>query len=490
MATPPHEALAARTARSFGWKVGANLASVAVLAVRAVVLARLLEVATFGTYSLAFATIKLTAVLAAFGFGGAMLHRARETADEDRAAASHFTLTLVTTTAWLGALAVVVSIIDDPGMRTALIVLGAATFLTHVAQTPTLILVRRVQHRRLAVLEIVTAVLTTVAAIGLALAGAELWALLVTDLVAAAASLALLYLWRPVWRPRLAWSADAARYFFGFGVRSLLANLTAQACERIDSLWTGVVLGTQPLGFYSRSLTFAGYPRRVVANAVNVVSLGTFAEIKDEARQLSAAVREVTGFLLWVGFFATGLLAVVSREFVVVFLGDRWLPMLLPFRLLLAYALIDPIERSLANLLTAVGEPERTAQARLVRLGVLVLGLVTLGPRFGVAGVAVATSGAACAGVVLMLSRVRRHVDFSMAAVVAPPAGACLLGGAAALASAPLADGELALGMLKGSIFAGVFAAGFLAWGYRRIGAFMALLNDNPRPTIGGGDAT
>ncbi len=483
--TPQPEPLAARTARSFGWKVGSNLASVAVLAIRAVVLARLLEVATFGTYSLAYSIVRLTAVLAAFGFGEAMLHRAKQTADEERAAASHFTLSLVTTTAWLVILGFAATAVANPGMRTALLGLGAATFVTHLAQTPTLILVRRVQHRRLAVLEFVTAVLTTAVAISLALAGGELWALLATDMVAAAASLVMLYLWRPVWRPRLVWSRDAFRYFINFGSRSLLANLTAQACERLDSLWTGLALGTQPLGFYSRALTFAGYPRRVIANAVNTVSIGTFAEIKGEGERLSAAFREIMSFLLWVGFFATGLLAVASREFVVVILGDRWLPMLLPFRLLLLFALVSPIERSLANLLTAVGEPGRTAQARMVRLATLAVGLATLGPAFGVAGVAVAASAGVCAGVAMMLVCVRRHVRIRPMAIVGPPAAACLLGAASALGVARLADGDVTTGLIKVLTFAVAFIAIFLAASHRRLPALMALFRDAggaPRP--------
>jgi PST family polysaccharide transporter len=279
-----------------------------------------------------------------------------------------------------------------------------------------------------------------------------------------------------VWRPRLAWSGDAVRYFVGFGARSLLANLSAQASERLDSLWTGLVLGTQPLGFYSRALTFAGYPRRVIANAVNAVSIGTFAELKKDVGRLATAAREVNALLLWVGFFSTGLLAVVSREFVVVLLGDRWLPMLAPFRLLLVFAVVAPIERSLANLLTAVGEPGAVGRARLVRLAVLAGGLLTLGPRFGIAGVAVAASTAASIGVLVMLARVQRHVEVRPVAVAAPPAFACLIGAACALVAAKLAAGPIALGLIKGSVFTAVFATVFLIAARRRLPVVRALL--------------
>ena len=51
------ESLERRTAHSIAWRAGTNLAAVVVLFGRAVILARLLEVSTFGTYALAFAIV-------------------------------------------------------------------------------------------------------------------------------------------------------------------------------------------------------------------------------------------------------------------------------------------------------------------------------------------------------------------------------------------------------------------------------------------------
>jgi len=468
MASIPPESLATRTARSIGWRASANLASVVVLFGRAVVLARLLEVSTFGTYALAFAIVKLTAVLASFGLNSALLHRDRETADEGSAAAQHFTLTLLFTVAWATVLTMASLRVSDPQLRTALLVLTAATFGLQLAQTSKTVLVRRVQHGRLALIDFCSAVFSTIAAVILALRGEELWAMLATDLVLAFVTLLLLFGWRPVWKPRLAWSRASLRYFFRFGSRSVLANLLAAAFDRVPSMWTGLTLGTQALGFFSRGRTFASYPRRVVASAINLVAIGTFAELKGDAQRLSKAFRRVNSLLLWVGFFVTGLLAVVAPEFIVVALGERWMPMLLPFRILLLYALLDPVERSLANLLTAAGEPGRVACGRLLRLVVLLIGLQWLGTTFGIAGVAGAASISVVFDVILLLLWSRRHVNFSALSIAGPPAAACLLAVAAAIISQPVFSTDLGRGLLEGTAFSIVFFVFFvLLWGRR-----------------------
>ncbi len=67
---------------------------------RSILLARLLPVDTFGTYTMALSIVVLTGIIPSFGLGGAMLHRAPESADESASAATHFTLTLILTLAW------------------------------------------------------------------------------------------------------------------------------------------------------------------------------------------------------------------------------------------------------------------------------------------------------------------------------------------------------------------------------------------------------
>jgi len=464
MTSDTTEPLVKRTLRSIGWRMSANLVAMVILLIRAIVLARLLEIETFGTYAFAFAIVKLSSVLASFGFGGALLHRDRETADESRAASHHFTLTMVFSVCWATILVVASTQVPDPQLRIVLLVLTATTFGLQLAQTPRMVLVRRVHHRRLALVDLCSAVFSSIAAILLALRGAELWALLATDVAVTVVTLVLLFFWRPVWKLSLAWSRDTVWYFLRFGSRSVLADFLAASIDRIDNLWTGLVLGRQSLGFYSRATTFAGYPRRVVANAVNIVVSGTFAELKGDRTRLSDAFRRVNGLLLWVGLFIIGLLAVTAQELVVVVIGERWLPMLLPFRLLLLFALLDPIERSLASLFTAVGEPERPVYGRGLRLAVLLIGLQWLGSRYGIAGVAGAASIAIVVDVVLLLAWSRRHVDFSILSVAGPPAITCLLGVGAALASTPLVSSDLSCGLLKAAAFSFVFIllAGFV----------------------------
>jgi O-antigen/teichoic acid export membrane protein len=262
----------------------------------------------------------------------------------------------------------------------------------------------------------------------LAWQGATLWALLATDVVTLLLSIVLLYLWRPVWRPRLAWAASTIRYFLHFGSRAFTAHALLTLLDRLDDLWTGISLGEVPLGYYSKAYSFATYPRSILAAPLNSVAAGTYAELKLDRKRLSQAFFRTNALLIRSGFFLGGILALVAPEFIRIFLGAKWLPMLDAFRLMLVYTLLDPIKITVASAITVSGAPERVVRARFVQLLILIAGLVSLGPRFGIVGVAVAVDAMLVVGIFLLLREARRFVDYSWFRLFAVPALALSVG--------------------------------------------------------------
>jgi O-antigen/teichoic acid export membrane protein len=217
------------------------------------------------------------------------------------------------------------------------------------------------------------------------------------------------------------------RYFLHFGSRSFLAALLSQALDRIDDLWTGFYLGENALGLYSRAYAFATYPREVLARPVNMIALGTYAELKGNRPILSQAFFRSNALLIRGGFLMAGTLALVAPEFIRL-LGDKWLPMLDAFRLMLLFTMLDPIKSTVSKLFAAVGEPERAAKIRLVQLVILVGGLFLLGPNLGITGVAISVNLMLAVGMGLLFWQVRRFVDYSLRQLFLAPGLSLLLG--------------------------------------------------------------
>jgi len=462
--------LVRRTVVSTSWNLTAHAVSVVVLLVRSILLARWLPVEVFGIYTFAVSIVSLSSTVVSFGMGPAFLHRAPESEDEQQAAAVHFTLKLIFTISWAVLLWVGAFRFATGPTRITLLLLTFTTAGVQLTETPRLILTRRVVHRRLALADLVSVLLAALVTLGLAWHGVALWALLATDVVNASLAILALYVWRPVWRPRLAWLPAIMRYFLNFGGRNFLVTVLVVALDNVDNLWTGRYLGKTSLGFYSRAYAFATYPRTILAAPINTVAGGTLAELKGNRPRLSAAFFQISALLVRGGFFMAGLLALVAPEFIRLVLGAKWLPMLDAFRLMLVFTLLDPMRKTTALLFLAVGKPEQIAYTYCIQLVALISGMFLLGPRLGIAGIALAVNIMLVIGMVIMLWRARTFVDISLGQLFIVPGLALVMGmllarWAIALPGVPGSDWRT--GFVKAAIFTVVYGTLVLAFEWR-----------------------
>jgi len=291
------------------------------------------------------------------------------------------------------------------------------------------------EMRRLAVIQLANVILTSTVAIFLASKGITLWALLATDMVTVLISIVGLYLWRPFWRPHFLWAPEIMRYFLNFGSRNFLSVLLLQVLNRIDKLWIGLYLGKTPLGFYSRAHRFATYPNGLFSSPVISVMSGTYAELKGDYESLSQAFFRTNALLIRFGFLMGGVLALVAPELVGLVLGEKWMPMLNVFRLMLIAMLLNPIILSASNLFVAVGRPGQVVKAQFIQLLALAAGILLLGPAFGIMGVAIAMCIMLAVGTGILLQRARAYVRFSPVRVFAVPALALVIGLTSSLAA-------------------------------------------------------
>ena len=414
-------AILERTLQSAVWTMAANAMVMVVAVTRTILLARLLPIEAFGIYAFAGAITAMVAIVARFGLDGAFLHRATETLHEEDAARVHFSLTLVLALLSAATLVVGAMLFAVDALQTALLVLATTHFGLHLTSTPRVILQRRVTHRRLAILQAMTTTASTCVAVILASQNMGLWSLLAIDVTACLLAYAALYAWRPVWRPRLLWRTDIVRYFLGFGVRNLMAQLLEAATQRVDKLWVGAVLGNVSLGFYARAYGYSQAPNAVFSDPVFRVVGGTYAALKKEPKRLAHAAYRVASLLFRGSCMFAGLAALLAPELIVFLIGEKWLPMVEPFRVLLAASIFKPVLTTLVQLAVAVGEPGALARVRLLQLLVLVGAMLALSPLFGILGVALAVLASSLAGLGLLLALSRRFVKLPLRRLFAAP---------------------------------------------------------------------
>jgi O-antigen/teichoic acid export membrane protein len=434
--------VAARTVRGSAYSMGASLVTIGLGFVRSVLLARLLAQEDFGVVALALFFLSLSNQLGGFGLTSALIHRSD---DLDEAIPTHFVLSIAFGVLTFALVLLAAPVLlhfysDQPQMVWALIGFSAVDLFRAINSTPQAVLFKDLDFGYIASIDVASAIVMTIVAPLAAWAGLGFWSLVVERAVGIITRSTMLWIVRRPWTPRWRFNAPMVRWFLRFGSYVFASRGITLLLDRFDDFWIGTTLGPTQLGYYSRAYEFARYPRRVVANPVMDVFFPTFAKLQGDRLKLSQAFYRVISLIIRVGFLFGGGFMLVAPEFIRIFLGERWMPMVFTFRLMLVYTLLDPILNAAGQLTTAVGAPKARTRAKLVQLVFFVPAVIMGARQWSIDGVAVAADLMLLVGMISLFPQLRKWVDFSVRRMLGFP----LLGLALGLAAGFLVEQRLA----------------------------------------------
>jgi PST family polysaccharide transporter len=224
---------------------------------------------------------------------------------------------------------------------------------------------------------------------------------------------------------------DKAKALVHFGSSVLSSDLLGIALDRFDDFWTGTILGATALGYYSRAYDMAQYPERILATPITNVFFPTYAAIYEDKKTLSKAFFRSNSFLVRAGFLFAIVLLASAPELTVILFGEKWLPIVPIFQLMMIYIFLNPLYANLSYLLMGVGKPGILARVRLVQVVIFVITVILFAYAWGTKGVAIAANLMMLVGTVILFILSRQFVTFSLTRMFKWPTIAALLGGAA-----------------------------------------------------------
>ncbi|MBI2984452.1 MAG: flippase [Candidatus Kerfeldbacteria bacterium] len=175
-----------------------------------------------------------------------------------------------------------------------------------------------------------------------------------------------------------------------FGVRAQLSNVVAFLHLRIDQLILAVMTNPATVGFYAVA---TGLTERLwlLSESVSVIHYSRMSAEVDEA-QRRRLTPVLTRNIMWLTIVGAGILALLSKWFITWFYSSRFLPVLLPFNILLLGTIFVSGARILANDITARGLPMVNTRVNSISVVMnIVLNLIFI-PFYGMAGAAAAST--------------------------------------------------------------------------------------------------
>ena len=403
--------------RSLAFSFLEKYANTAINLASTLVLARLLSPTEIGVFSVGAAVVGIMHALRDFGVTNYLIQEREVDREKLRTA---FTVTLGLS--WLFALVLLAGadwaagFYREEGVRQIVWVM-AANFVLIPFGSPILALMRReLQFARLAAIQVTSTAINAGTGIALAATGHGFMSLAWASLAGVAATSSLAFLSRPhafLFKPGL----HEWRSVLSFGAYASATALVGDIRQTAPSLILGRLLGFEAVGLYSRAIGLLAIFGKLIFDGMQPVLLPALSEKVrrgEDLREVYLRAMEYVTVLYW-PFLV--VLAAMADPIIRLLLGDQWLEVAPLVRILCGTAALGFSGFLTQPLLISLGRIRDTLTIQLIIVPVSVT-MILIGSLHSLTMVAALSYVTSMTGLIATLVIVRRHVPFSMSALI------------------------------------------------------------------------
>jgi len=319
------DSLNSQAVRAVKWASFAELLPKLAAPISLIILARLLSPADFGIVAAATVVVSFSQLFWDAGLTKALIHYQ---GDIFPVAQVVFWTNLVIAFAIVAVIYpaapwIAEHIFHDAKVTTVLRVMSLAILIQALCAVPQALIQRELDFRLIFWTSIPNTVTPLMVSIPLAVAGASYWALIVSNLTAAAAQTVLLYR-NSNWRPRLRFDKNLAIRLASYGGWVSGSAILGWLFKWLDTLLIGSFFGTSTLGAFIMAKSLVSAISLTLFIPLSNVLFPTLSKLQSNTARLRKTFLTVSKFTGLVAIAVVTPVALLSDEIVQVLFGAKW----------------------------------------------------------------------------------------------------------------------------------------------------------------------
>ncbi|MBN2780656.1 MAG: lipopolysaccharide biosynthesis protein [Candidatus Marinimicrobia bacterium] len=375
-----------RAVKGVSWTLVERFGIQSIKFVVGIILARLLSPEEFGIIGIITVFFLVAEVFIDSGFGQAYIQK-KEVSEQD--ANTVFYTNLLISLALYGLIWFAAPLIAGFYEKEILLKLTRVMGLVIVVNAFSIIqvsqLTRAVNFKRKSKISLIAITVSGLLGIGAAWRGMGVWSLVVLNLSERVLITAGLWI-TSKWIPSLTFSRESFKAMFRFGSWILFGAIVEKIFDNIYVLVIGKFFPFAQLGFYTQAKKMQRLSSQQITASVGIVTFPVFSQVRNDIPRLQNIVKKfLQQTLLFMSLIMT-LLFVVAKPFVLIFLTEKWAPMIPYLQILCLAGVIYPINVVNVKVLLALGKSRLNFNLSLIKNSLRILNII-LTYRYGISAI-------------------------------------------------------------------------------------------------------
>lgn len=337
------------------WSSVQRFGVMAITFVSNIILARLLSPDDFGCIGMLMVFISLSASFIDGGFGSALIQKKVPTS-EDYSTIFYWNvfLSIVLYGVLYLCAPLIASFYRIPLLADVLRVQGVVLFFNALSIIQQNQLRKKLLFKKLAIVNITSAILSLGVAIFMAFKGFGVWALVAQQITISVVN-AVMFWVVGHWTPDKVFSWKSFKELFRFGGFMLLSHLFGTLSNEIQGLLVGRMFNPATMGLYTQAYRLEGSAATVTSSIIDQVTYPVLASYQDDRPRFISALRRFIQLPAFVCSLVMMVMIVVAKPLIILLYSEKWVDCVPYFQILCTAGLAVCLQGSANNAIAAIG---------------------------------------------------------------------------------------------------------------------------------------
>ena len=244
--------------------------------------------------------------------------------------------------------------------------MGFSLILNALSMIQVTLLTKEIDFKTQTKSSIYSSLLSGIVGIAMAFGGLGVWALVGQQLSRLTFNTIFLWLFRK-WRPSFTFSVQSFRELWSYGWKLLVSGILNNLWNQLYQVVVGKVYTPATLGFYTKAHEYVNLVSQNLNSVVQKVSFPALSKLQEDNAVLKQGYRRVIRVTMLVTFVLVLGLAACGKQFIIVLIGEKWLPCV-PFLQIICFQMVlYPLHSLNLNVLQVKGRSDLFLKLEIIK---------------------------------------------------------------------------------------------------------------------------